>query len=216
MKNYLFTEPNQSPWIVNFYNKYLTFKTDGFVVEIGVDHTIKGVDKNFETISENHQRCGSNTADLVDLGWSGIYIDPVKEYCDEAKISHKHNLNRLKIVNVGAGKENTTMKFFLGDSFIPNEFNSNGYSWVGRDIEIEPTSVILEKNNCPKNIDVMSIDVEGFELEVLKGLNFELHTPHILIVETDKVPVDDINKIIPKEYIHEYSDDVNSLWVYKK
>lgn len=216
MKKYLFTEPNQSPWIVDFYNNYLPYKPDGFVVEIGVGHTIVGVDKGFENISDTSKRCGSNTADLIDLGWSGIYIEPVKEYCDEAKISHKYNLDRLKIINVGAGKENTTMKFFLGDSFIPNNFNSNGYNWVGRDINIEPTSVILEKNDCPKNIDVMSIDVEGFELEVLQGINFNLHTPQILIIETDKVSTDEINKIIPKEYLHKYSDDVNSLWVYKK
>jgi FkbM family methyltransferase len=216
MSKYFFSEPNQSPWIVDFYNKHLSYKTDGFVVEIGVGHTIKGIDKNLENISEHHQRCGSNTADLIDLGWSGIFIEPVKEYCDEFKITHRNNIERLKIENLGAGNEKTSLKLFLGDSFIPNQAGQNGYSWVGREINIEPTSVILEKNNSPKNIDIMSIDVEGFELEVLKGIDFNLHTPHILIIETDKISVNDVNKIIPKEYKYEYSDNVNSLWVYKK
>jgi hypothetical protein len=32
-------------------------------------------------------------------------------------------------------------------------------------------------------IDVLSIDVEGFELKVLKGLNFNKYKPKILIIE---------------------------------
>ena len=34
-----------------------------------------------------------------------------------------------------------------------------------------------------KKIDVLSIDVEGYELKVLKGLNFEKYRPDVIIVE---------------------------------
>lgn len=35
---------NQSPWIVDLYNKYFPNKNNGFLVEIGVGHTLDGID----------------------------------------------------------------------------------------------------------------------------------------------------------------------------
>ena len=78
----------------NSYNKYFPNKNNGFLVEIGVGHTLDGIDNIVDgTLDKikNISRCGSNTADLLDLGWSGIYIEPVLEYCDEAKISHLYS-----------------------------------------------------------------------------------------------------------------------------
>ena len=44
MEKYTFKSENQSPWLVDIYNQFLPYKTDGFLVEIGVGHTIKGID----------------------------------------------------------------------------------------------------------------------------------------------------------------------------
>jgi FkbM family methyltransferase len=41
---------------------------------------------------------------------------------------------------------------------------------------------ILEENNVEK-VDFFSLDVEGYELEVLKGLDFERWSPHFILVE---------------------------------
>jgi len=215
MKTYTFTQNNQSHWIVDIYNQYLEYKLDGFLVEIGVGHTISGVDKYLPTNLENFQRVGSNTADLLDLGWSGIYIEPVKEYCDEARIAHRDNLDRLNIINIGAGNEKGQLEMFLGDSFIPNAYGKNGYDWIGRTVEVDITSNILEKYNCPYKIDIMSIDVEGFEHSVISGIDFDKYMPKILIVEVDKVPVDYINNILPNPYTMVYADGTNAAWVSK-
>ena len=79
-----FNEENQSPWLLKYYNEYFADKTDGYLIEIGVGHTLYGVDNIKEGTLKNlinPRRVGSNTADLLDLGWSGLYIEPVKEYC---------------------------------------------------------------------------------------------------------------------------------------
>jgi len=141
---YIFKEQNQSPWIVESYNYFLPYKTDGYFVEIGVGHTIKGIDK--EEVDPNIQnfiRHGSNTADLLDLGWSGIYIEPVYEYCEEAKICHKNNLDRLIVVNAAASNIEEEIPLYLGESFIPNSYGSQGYKYVGRVIQTKKTSDIL-------------------------------------------------------------------------
>jgi len=200
MEKYIFKAENQSPWIVDIYNQFLPYKKDGFLVEIGVGHTIKGIDRELPQNLTNFQRCSSNTADLLDLGWSGIYIEPVKEYCDEAKISHKDNLDRLQIINLGASNKKDELELFLGDSFVPNGNDSQGYSWIGRKVAIDKTSDILEKYNCPKNIDIISIDVEGLEAEVIQGIDFSKHLPVMLIIEIDKVSSNTISYILPSSY----------------
>ena len=213
-----FKVQNQSPWIVDLYNQYFANKNDGFLVEIGVGHTLDGVDNIRDGTLENLKklsRCGSNTADLLDLGWSGIYIEPVKEYCDEAKISHSNNLDRLKIINLGASDSKDKIKMFLGDSFVPNAYANRGYAWIGREVEVQPTSKILSDNDCPQNIDVMSIDVEGFEDKVVKGIDFNLHSPKMMIVEINIVSTETITSLLPKEYELVKSDELNAVWVKK-
>jgi FkbM family methyltransferase len=215
MDKYIFKEDNQSNWIIDLYNKYIPYKEDGFLVEIGVGNTIKGIDKLLPKELVNFTRCMSNTADLLDIGWSGIYIDPVSEYCEEAKIYHKDNLDRLKIVNLGASNQKGELQLYLGDSFTPNNYGTLGYDWIGRKVEIDITSEILKRANCPKKIDIMSIDVEGYELEVIKGIDFSIHEPSIIILEIDKISISRINETLPSSYVHITNDTLNGVWLLK-
>lgn len=208
---YKFSKPNQSPWLIDVYNKYLPYKTNGFLVEIGVGHTLEGVDKTLPDNANLLSRIGSNTADLLDLGWSGIYIDPVKEYCEEAEIAHKNNLDRLKIINIGASDQSEQIQLYLGDSFIPNNYGNCGYNWIGRTILTKKTSDIL--GDCAL-IDLMSIDVEGFEDRVIKGIDFYKHYPLLLVIEVDKISVQQILEFLPN-YILVKTDGLNAVFILK-
>jgi FkbM family methyltransferase len=213
VNKYTFSVENQTPWLIEIYNKVLPYKTDGYLVEIGVGHTIKGIDRELPENLVNFTKGPSNTADLLDIGWSGIYIDPVEEYCKEAKLAHLNNLDRLKIVNIGASDKDGELQLYLGDSFVENSFGKQGYNWIGRKVKTQKTSDILEKHNCPKNIDIMSIDVEGFEVNVLLGLDFEKYIPHILICEIQPTPIIEITKIIPSYYELVGNDGLNAVWI---
>lgn len=213
MSKYFFTVNNQSNWIVDIYNKFIPFKNDGFIVEIGVGHTFSGVDNVIPDNINSLQRCGSNSSDLLDLGWRGILIEPVSEYCEEATIAHKQNLDRIKIVNIGASDEEGEVFLSLGDAFSETHSHSSRYPWIGRKVGIKPTSKILEENSCPLEIDIMSIDVEGHELNVIKGIDFTKHSPLIIIVETNIVPSSQVSKILPSNYVQEKTDGLNTVWV---
>ena len=216
---YIFSQGNQSPWIVDIYNKFLNFKKNGFLVEIGVGHTIDGLNHSLtmEDIKNlgTFKKLDSNTADLLDLGWGGIYIDPVLEFCEEARYCHSDKLDRLHIINTGVSDEEQLETLHLGESFL---FKAIGgvpkYDYVGRQIKTRITSKVLSEYNCPKHIDVMSIDVEGFEEKVIKGIDFNLHLPKILVVEINVVPESTISSIIPAEYKLIQSDGLNAGWVY--
>jgi len=183
--------------------KYIPFKKDGFLVEIGVGHTVN---------------CGSNTADLLDIGWGGIYIEPVLEYCNEARIRHKDNLERLKIVNYGASDVEEELSLYLGDSFIPNTLGNSwdgvtSYEWIGRKYQTKITNDILIENKCPEYFEILSIDVEGFEDKVLLGINFEMFHPKIIILEKNIITTLDFVNILPSEYKIESEDGLNVCFI---
>ena len=46
---------------------------------------------------------------------------------------------------------------------------------------------ILEETNAPKVIDLLSLDVEGAELEVLKGIDFQKYTFKYMCIESRKI-----------------------------
>ena len=207
----------QSPWIYEIYNKYLPYKTDGFLVEIGVGHTVYGSDVNIG--ADWAKRFGSNTGDLLDLGWSGIYIEPVEEYCDELILSHQDNLDRLKIINMGCSNLVEKRMLYYGDTFIHRNREVEidpKYKWLGRTVQCKPTSIILSENNCPKHIDIMSIDVEGYEHRVLLGLDYNIHQPKIIVVEINQVDCDRIFRLLKEKcgsYILIQKDELNAAFV---
>jgi len=207
---------HQSPWLGDIYNKYLKYKTDGFLVEFGVGHTLERFKWGNTWDGHYDARGGNNTADLLDLGWSGIYVDPIKEFCEEAKLTHVNNLDRLTIVNCGAGDIYETCRINFGETLINNSGNDLSCSYIGNNIQVKPASVILEENNCPQHIDVMSIDVEGYELKLINGLDFEKHNPSFIIIETPHVGLSNIDKELTKrDYTIVHYDSLNACYIKK-
>lgn len=47
----------------------------------------------------------------------------------------------------------------------------------------KPLSVILDESKAPKKIDLLSLDVEGAELEILKGVDFEKYEFNFMLIE---------------------------------
>ena len=80
---------------------------------------------------------------------------------------------------------------------------------------------IILKNSTFKNssIDFLSIDVEGFELEVIKGLNLNIYRPKIIVVEfldlkTKKLEIKNLNiERVLDSLIHKYMVSKNYILV---
>ena len=206
-------EGHQSLWLEDVYNKYVPFKTDGYLVEFGVGHTLERFKWEDKWSGNPEQRCGNNTADLLDLGWKGIYVEPIKEFCDEAKICHKNNLDRLTIINMGAGDKKETCTINYGESFIGESKADLNVSYLGRTIESDNASQILIDNECPTTIDVMSIDVEGYELKVLEGIDFDKYDIKFMIIEHNHVGLDNVDSLLSGKYKRVHSDYLNACYV---
>jgi len=210
---------NTSPWLVDLYNTVLEYKTDGFLVELGVGYTIGGEGRREEPYvptSDEIVPLGSNTGELIDIGWSGIYVDPIKELCDEAVIRHQRAVDegRLSVVVTGASDVDGIEVLSQGETFVPAGYVSPGFCFYeGRVVPTRVTSKILEENKCPSRFDIMSIDVEGYEDRAIKGIDFDRHRPRILIAEINKVSMDIIQGLLPSSYVLTDDDGLNAAWV---
>ena len=123
----------QSPWIVKIYEQFFKDKTDGFLVEIGVGEVLDWTKMGFHSSTGSGEKGyvnanstdrvldwdvdwdsgkiiqGDNhTVELVQQGWTGIYIDPLREFIDNElepvfkKTLTEEHFNKIKFVRKGS------------------------------------------------------------------------------------------------------------------
>jgi FkbM family methyltransferase len=145
-----------------------------------------GHSKKYVEVGANHPVRLSNSLLLEQNGWEGISIDPLKKYTEEWK-----NTRKNQFINCAIGKAKEYKKFieFYGQEtwydmlsgfkdFVRNEdlitFEHKEY-----DVEVLPLNDILKF----KQFDLLMVDVEGAELEVLKGIDLSIHSPEFVLLE---------------------------------
>ena len=205
-------------WLEDFYNEHLP--DAGLFVEIGVGHTIDRhwtADQTKEARLKKEQinsRCGSNTLDLLDQGYSGIYIDPVREFCDEVSLITSDK--KVKILNFGCSDKSEVLSLYGGETFVPNPHKTwpGGVDYINRKVQCKRLSDILDGLAVEGEISLMSIDVEGWELSVLNGIE-ERHLPKLLVIEINKSA--GLHKILlDKGYTLCYRDDRDAGYIRKR
>jgi len=212
----------QSPWIADLYNKFFPSLTDGFFVEIGVGFTLNWHEMGKHpciVTPDQIIRGSSNTIEFLEHGWSGIFIDPLEELLTNElhpllnKILTPEQRARAQIVNCAASDCDKTMVIGrdqeLGAEAIDSVQSIVPYQWTGRKIKCRKTSDIFTEYNVPNIIDVMSIDVEGHELNVIRGMDFLKHIPKFIVIEIDKVPSEKIMELLPNGYKEIQRDGLN-------
>lgn len=139
----------------------------------------------FIELGANNGICQSNTAFLEFYkGWEGILIEPsIQNYNNCLKMRKKS-----KCFNYACVSDTYKKKYIKGD------FNSNHLmsSVDGTRLHTNPkyltqvpvstlTNIIKQTNY--KQIDFLSLDVEGYELNVLNGLDFSQYKPTYVLIE---------------------------------
>lgn len=168
------TNPNLEKKIQEIFNN----KTQGFFVDIGA----------YDGVAI------SNTKFLEDLGWDGICIEPHPNVFKRLQENRK-----CKLVNCAVWHEDTKIKFLSLTGYtemlsgIYESYDPRHYSRIQNELKrFGGNSEIIEidankfdtivKNN---EIDFLSIDTEGSELQILSNIDFEKFKIKLICVENN-------------------------------
>lgn len=155
----------------------------------------------------------SNTKRFYLKGWRGINIEPDIDNFKKFLKERKRDVN----LNIGVGNKSDNLFYY---NFFPDTVSTFSINDMKRNlrkkyklikktkISVRKLSFVLRKY-CRQKIDFISIDTEGFDLEVLKSNNWKKFKPKIICIESQKV-----KRFLSKiGYKKIYDNGINSLYM---
>ena len=183
-------------------NKIFKNKNDGYFVDVGALHPING----------------SLTYNLSKKGWAGLNIDLLKENLILFNFFRKKDKN----INLAISKNKGVINAYIFER--GSGVNTTNKKWadkwkkkIGKNysiLKIKKNSLnnVLSSYKISKEFELLNIDVEGHEIDVLKGINFKNIRPKIITIEihvekTEQIFKTEIYKLLKKnnyELISQY------------
>ena len=142
-------------------------KPSGFYVDVGAnDPTIE-----------------SQTWHLEKIGWDGLLIEPLQAYCELLKAQRKGRV--IQYACSSPENHDTVLRMVVagGHSTLNDEPIALGTkSEEYQNVTCRTLDSILEDNNAPQ-IDFISVDIEGHEMEMFKGFSLQRWNPRLVLLE---------------------------------
>lgn len=155
-------------------------------IDLVVDYIFKKNNGIYIDVGCNHPVYNNNTYLLNQKGWVGINIDIVKKSIELFNLFRKKDLN----INLAISSKKTILEYINFHEKSPinkikTSENQNLHSSENvKKIKSDTLDSIIEKSPFKnKKIDFVSIDVEGHEIEVIKGFNLKKYKPSIIVIE---------------------------------
>jgi FkbM family methyltransferase len=146
--------------------KYLDFK-DGFYIECGAND---GVNQSNTWYFEKT------------LNWKGILIEPNKKIFKDLKKNRSSRNIFKNVALVSKDFKSKNKKIYLNENNLESKLTETN-NLVNQKVSVDTLSNILKEYSIYK-INFFSLDVEGYEEEVLKGLNLDIFDIDYLLIET--------------------------------
>jgi len=172
--NYQYLKSKFKPRIINanwgvdvIVERILKDKSKGIYIDVGCHHPL----------------INNNTYLLNRKGWSGINIDLDFNAIDMFNYFRPNDDNQLIAL---ASKKGESDLFFFHNRAAKNtlnKINGRGAKFVKKIKTDTLDNIIKQSKLSIKKIDFLSIDVEGNELEVLKGFNIKKYNPKVIVLE---------------------------------
>jgi FkbM family methyltransferase len=187
---FLYSRKNNFFKYIYFYSQYLKSKIklkksySNWGIDMMANFFFRQRDEGvFIDIGCHHPLINNNTYPLYNRGWRGINID-----IDYGTID-SFNFLRSKDTNINIAVSDTTGEtelFFYHNRAAKNTLSKEkGFdSREIRKIKTTTLNKIIEKSIYKdQKINFISIDVEGYELNVLKGFDFKKYKPDLVVLE---------------------------------
>ena len=136
----------------------------GFYIDVGAHHPI----------------ALSNTYYLYQANWRGLCIEPNEDLIDQYKQHRPHDT----IYNVAAADFEGEADFYLGQYDVHSSLQENENTNISRrKVPVRRLDNILNEAKLSGEIDLLSVDTEGTEIDVLEGLNLDKNRPRLILAE---------------------------------
>tara|TARA_B110000503_G_scaffold131780_1_gene206869 strand:+ start:158 stop:799 length:642 start_codon:yes stop_codon:yes gene_type:complete len=191
---------------MSYFSSLLNKKTKTYFKKFRKFNAVNGLDKkmleylNFE--NGFYIECGAN--DGVDqsntwyyekkLNWRGILIEPLEDNFLELK---KNRGNKNLFIQAALVSSNDIHTIHVTSQDLQSQISiaatTDLLSKESKTVTALTLTKILEESNAPNIIDFFSLDIEGYEEEAIKGINFAKFNFNYFLIENSN---DNIAKIL--------------------
>lgn len=137
-------------------------------------------------------RCFSNTLTFEERGWTGMCVEAHSGYIDMLKKNRPNSI----ICHCAAGETDEDAIFYANARGSLSTLDKTSETRWKRDYApyfsgFEEQQVKKVRLNTlldvyhVEEIDILSLDIEGYEVEALKGLDLSRHRPKVMVIESD-------------------------------
>lgn len=145
---------------------------------------------NYVDVGCNRPVRYSNTFDLYLRGWRGINIDANKRLVEECKRIRKQDI----CLHAAVSDAEREVTFHKAKSDLVSTIDERQLVEWRKHFEFDDeeretvvtrtlTSILDEHWQASDRIDLLTVDVEGHDVQVLKGLDLEKYRPRMIVVE---------------------------------
>lgn len=140
---------------------------------------------SYVDVGANHPTFHSLTKTFYDVGWSGINIEPLKALYESLVLERTRDIN----LNIACSDAPGPVTLYTPGSYDELSTLNPDSAFLGPQEGV--TSTVVEALTLREVVDeyvstevhFLKIDVEGAELQVLKGADFSTFRPWVIVVE---------------------------------
>jgi FkbM family methyltransferase len=148
--------------------EFFASKTNGFFVEVGANHPTEG----------------SQTWHLEQAGWTGVLVEPQPNLA--AFLVTARNAKVFAVACTSPDRAGRSLPLHVDGARSALDRDRMAPGAQPASVIAVPTRTlddILDEAEAPAPIDLLSVDVEGHEIEVLQGFDFDGWHPRLILVE---------------------------------
>lgn len=174
-------------YILENINPYIYYSQEG--EDIVLQRFLQEKEKGFYIdIGAHHPTRFSNTYLLYLKGWRGVNIDAMPGSMELFNELRPEDIN----IEVPVSDESKEMLFYIFketalntfDETLANTYIAKGWKLLKKKKVVTQTvKDILKQHSISAEIDVMTIDVEGHELPVLRSIDWLVCNPTFILIE---------------------------------
>jgi FkbM family methyltransferase len=147
---------------------FFDFSPKGFFVDVGA----------------NDPAVDSQSFHLEQLGWRGLLIEPLPTYCELLRRNRSSQVVECACSSPeNHGKSMPIKVAGVHSSLEPNLIAVGAKAETIAQVQVRTLDSVLRDYAVAPGFDLLSIDVEGHEMEVFKGVDLRFWRPRLVLLE---------------------------------